>query len=844
MPKKLSYIFLKISQIVSALLIVIVPVVGAHYLMNGIVKYYAQHANIWISFIIGGSLCFLLGLPIAIFDLYATRQAEIYVLNAMNKEEAKRGALYAIISGALFNVFGIVAGIFMLNTPDEEYQKELHPVDDKSFVGRAIALIGVEKHTDYVKDRANDANINSGIFMSFVIVAVEIWMIIRRFVEDLGPAWQKGVFLNSIAKNKFDDLFATVSLFILMLLLSLSMMVFCIVYTRKKLANKTKFIINIIFSALLFSYTFFVFKENLTNWKDFRHIVMNILLISLYVGCLLFSITNASYWALKYFKKINSRYLLVGVLTLFAIICLIFGVRVSYSDYNSGKEILCYVTMVIYVGCLLIWKPYTSIAILGSLFLAFYVLIINLVPKNPEFVFQDGDLVNYITLFISLAMVAISIYNQRTKDGKKDETLERLAKVEPITQLNTYSNYLIESEILLEKNIGNIILLFINIVNFKSVNDQKGFDEANKDLYRFGQLLTEIFPEGIISRMSDDHFALSVENVDLETKLKGLRLLTKEQFDLDLEIGGYIPSDKDEVLARQVDKARYASSLEIRDGKQLVIYDQEMHNGYHRMQYIIHNIEKAVENGWIKVYYQPVVLAKNGKLCGAEALVRWIDPKYGFLSPGIFVPVLENNRLIHILDRGVYEIVCRDIREAIDAGRKVIPVSMNFSRLDFALMDAIGVLNDLVKKYNIPKDLIHVEITESALMEDIDLFSHAIERIKGENYALWLDDFGSGYSSLNVLKDYEFDVLKIDMIFLSKFHEKPKSKIIIKSVIDMANALGIKTLCEGVETEEQAQFLKEAGCGKLQGYHYGKPMPKEDLYKLIDDKKFIIDLSE
>ena len=169
-----------------------------------------------------------------------------------------------------------------------------------------------------------------------------------------------------------------------------------------------------------------------------------------------------------------------------------------------------------------------------------------------------------------------------------------------------------------------------------------------------------------------------------------------------------------------------------------------------------------------------------------------------------------------------------------------MPVSINFSRLDFELMDAVGTLESLIKKYNIPKELIHVEVTESALIDNFSELNKTMNKIKELGYSLWLDDFGSGYSSLNVLKDYEFDVIKIDMRFLSNLEESEKSKTLIDCIIKMADRIHMLTLTEGVETSVQAEFLNSVGCSRLQGYLFGKPISKDALYKRIDNKELIV----
>ena len=239
-----------------------------------------------------------------------------------------------------------------------------------------------------------------------------------------------------------------------------------------------------------------------------------------------------------------------------------------------------------------------------------------------------------------------------------------------------------------------------------------------------------------------------------------------------------------------VDRARYAAQF-IKNRFQTVIseYDRTMSEQYHKKLYIINNIDNAVNNGWIIPFYQAVVWSDSGELCGCEALARWMDPVYGQLFPNEFIPVLEEYRLIHKLDRAIFEAVFRDLREALDAGMPVVPVSLNFSRLDFELMDAVGELEGLVAKYKIPKKLIHVEVTESALADNFSKLNAAINSIKDLGYSLWLDDFGSGYSSLNVLKDYQFDVIKIDMRFLSNLENSDKAKTLLDCIVNMATRI-------------------------------------------------------
>ena len=239
--------------------------------------------------------------------------------------------------------------------------------------------------------------------------------------------------------------------------------------------------------------------------------------------------------------------------------------------------------------------------------------------------------------------------------------------------------------------------------------------------------------------------------------------------------------------------------------------------------YVVNHIDEALEKRWIQIYYQPVIRTLTGKLCGFEALARWVDPYIGFLSPASFIPALEQTRQIHKLDLFVLKELCQGLRQRLDAKLPCPPVSFNLSRLDFLFLDVFQTIEDTVAAYDLPRDLLHVEVTESTVARDPGPIRRTIERLREAGYEVWVDDFGSGYSSLNILKDCTVDLIKLDMGFLRTFTEK--SRQIIASTIDMAKRLGIKTLTEGVETQEQADFLASIGCGRLQGYFFGKPQP-------------------
>ena len=716
-------------------------------------------------------------------------------------------------------------------------------------------LLGFDKLTKYENDYLHDSNIRSSSYMGFVVVVLELWMLIRQTYSKIIPRVQAG-------GNLFDLAVKYTSKYWLFLLIGLGLMLFCFFYQRGKRLTKGKFVTLLVVGAACMLYTFVLSLESFT--KESATItpvmanVMNAMLISIYVLLFVIGAAIVTYALFNYLKNKRIVVLEHVAITSFTLICLAFGIFVSYSDFWGGKEIICFLTMVLYVGALLIYRPYVTILILGASFWGFYNILVtyqggltfsdqNIMISGVMQKIISGDAVNYLTFFISLTTICFAIYHGRLSEAKKAEALKKSAEEDGLTGLYNYSYFI---ELAKEKiseatdNVSENVFLFINVHNFKAFNVQRGFKEGDKFLIAIAERVSEIFADSLCARQADDHFVILTKAADVKERLEKLNELVHNYDDeilLCINCGAYHLGANDEDPRRAIDRARYATQL-IKNRFQTVYieYDKTMSEAYRKRLYVINNIDNAVNNGWIVPFYQPVVWSDNKELCGCEALARWMDPLYGQLYPNEFIPVLEEYRLIHKLDKAIFESVCKDLREALDAGKPVVPVSLNFSRLDFELMDAVGELEALVTKYDISKDLIHVEVTESALTDNFEKLNEAMNRIKELGYSLWLDDFGSGYSSLNVLKDYQFDVIKIDMRFLSNLENSEKSKTLIDCIIKMANRINMLTLTEGVETKAQADFLNKVGCDRLQGYLFGKPIPKKDLYARIDKGELIV----
>lgn len=643
----------------------------------------------------------------------------------------------------------------------------------KKGIGERLSQwLGFYKVSPYVAKFHRDANVRSATYMSLIIVALEIWMLIRYTVKYVIPGMCE----------TFGEYWHYTHSYWIMLAVSIAIFIFSILYEK---------------------------------------------------------------------GKIKQGSMISGVfISIFAATCLFFGMITSLSDFSRGRMITCFLCMVLYVAGIIIWRPYFSILILSASFGGFYYILSHYAyNKAGELVeMTSADLINYVTFFISVTAVAISVYHQRHREAVKTERLEEAAVKDELTGIPNMHHFTEEAlGYLLDNQLKGVscTYIFFNIENFATYNDRKGYKGGNKLLCDMAEIMKEVFPGEPIAREAYDHFVALTKTENLEDKVATVRNRLKEKCPsdkyIDVKAGSYHPKEALADPRLEINHCRYAANLlKHHEDEYLKEYNESLEEGYKLRTYILNNIDKAVKEGYIEVYFQPVVWSLTGELCGCEALARWIDPEKGFLSPGKFIPILEEGRQIHKLDRYVYESVCQKLRASMDAGEKIFPVSLNFSRLDFELMDAVGTLEKLVEEYKIPREYIHVEITESALNENDNKLKDAMDVLHEKGYSLWLDDFGSGYSSLNVLKDYDFDLLKLDMVFLRNFENNDSAKKIIKSILDLAKALNMKTLTEGVESKEAVAFLQESGCGRLQGYLYGKPMVYEEVRKKMEDGEYVL----
>ena len=386
-------------------------------------------------------------------------------------------------------------------------------------------------------------------------------------------------------------------------------------------------------------------------------------------------------------------------------------------------------------------------------------------------------------------------------------------------------------------------MLYIDIIGLRHINRQYGFEKGDRLIIEFSKILSRQFGNHRICRFNGDHFAAVTDEDRVEMDLQTILLECDTLFDgnkLPIRVGVY-PNSLDTVDVNiACDRAKFACDKAKGElGSSITYYNAAMLKTVETQHHIVHNLDRALDEGWIKVYYQPIIRAAEGKICDEEALARWIDPELGFLSPGVFIPALEEAKLIYKLDLYVVDRVLEKIKQQIEAGIYLVPQSINLSRMDFESCDVVEEIRSRVDNAGIERSMITVEITESVIGSNFDFMKEQILRFQELGFPVWMDDFGSGYSSLDVLRHIHFDLIKFDMRFMDNFDEGDENKIILTELMNMAIGLGTDTVCEGVETAEQVEFLKEIGCTRIQGYYYGKPIPFEEVVSKVKSGSYL-----
>mgnify|MGYP002537636447 CR=1 FL=1 len=436
------------------------------------------------------------------------------------------------------------------------------------------------------------------------------------------------------------------------------------------------------------------------------------------------------------------------------------------------------------------------------------------------------------------------IFNDKTEDIQSLEKEKYKATHDRLTGLYNKDQFYVETYKILHRNADvPYCMLCSNIRDFKFVNELFGIEKGNEVLVKQAEIMKEYASDDIIAaRINSDRFAMLIPKKSFSVDMI-LSIIHRMQdyfkdssFHLHIFTGVYDISDLEEPVSIMCDKANLASETIKNEYKSnIAYYTERLFESSIEERRIIGEFERAISNNEFEMYLQPQV-DSSGNLYGAEALVRWQHPERGLLSPAIFIDVLEKTGFIYKLDRYMWDKAAKKLGEWKKEGKDQYHISVNISTKDFYLVDVYETFVGLVDKYDIDPVNLNIEITETTLMSDFDKNMGIIRLLQNYGFNIEIDDFGSGYSSLNMLKDISADVLKIDMGFLRASENEAKGLDILESIITLAGKLGMKVITEGVETKKQLYMLVEMGCDMYQGYYFSKPIPVDEFEKKYNIK--------
>lgn len=392
-------------------------------------------------------------------------------------------------------------------------------------------------------------------------------------------------------------------------------------------------------------------------------------------------------------------------------------------------------------------------------------------------------------------------------------------------------------KVLSKEKISEHSIVYLHLVNLGVYIMRRGADAADDVMKLIATELQNTESFDAVGRLESGRFVALAHTEQVEGVVNHINhmLPTSGETDGLVLKAGYCKVREDLTIADALVRARYAFD-DVRMGSPAYsrLFDAGLETVYNRRAYVVEHIGDAIERGEIRAYAQSIVRVLTGMICEVEILARWESEEFGFFRPDEFIPELERHQLIHQLDAEVVRLACKQWREASDLGINV-PFGINLSRLDFELCDIFEVVMEYVREYEVPIGQVHIEVTESALAQSTNMLMSGIQKFRSAGFKLYLDDFGSGYSSLQVLEGTSFDVVKLDMSLLREVEENERARVIVADAISMVKRLNLQTLCEGVETEEQFLFLKAVGCEKAQGYYFAKPMSHEEIMAHLEE---------
>ena len=410
-------------------------------------------------------------------------------------------------------------------------------------------------------------------------------------------------------------------------------------------------------------------------------------------------------------------------------------------------------------------------------------------------------------------------------------------RLDKLTRLLNREAFFAEAEKMIARKPSSAYMLScFDVEGFKVINEQYGTKVGDAVLKHIAECIERSVAgmDAICCRHTADQFAIlfPADQVNSDSIRFSYKEVTKSpQLDqpIKMRIGQYLVEDASLPISSMYDRAVLAEeSIKGRYDVCVAVYHDDMRKQMLREQEIVGEMRAALASGQFEAWYQPQYNHTSGALIGAEALVRWKHPEKGIIPPNDFIPVFERNGFIYEMDKFIWEQVCIYLRRKLDAGYDPVPVSVNVSRQDIFHSDFLDVVTGLVKKYDLPADKLRLEVTESAFAENTNTIVSIVTKLIQQGFTVEIDDFGSGYSSLNTLKDVPAQILKLDLRFLERTGNAQRSGSIVESIIRMAKWLEMSVIAEGVENKAQADYLKSVGCSYIQGYFYARPMPLAD----------------
>lgn len=445
-------------------------------------------------------------------------------------------------------------------------------------------------------------------------------------------------------------------------------------------------------------------------------------------------------------------------------------------------------------------------------------------PYQPQIILHRAA--NIINLRETAAMVNQIKYDRLTKLYSKEFFCQRARKI------------------LLRNPDKEYDIVCSDIENFKLFNDVFGVQAGDRLLFGVAEALKQgVGSHGICGRFNGDQFVF-LTGRDWVYKNEAFQKMRDEIAKLpragkvNVRWGVYSVSDRGVSVETMCDRAILAAgSIKGQYGKYLAQYDEELRRKLLRERSITDGMEAALEEGQFEVYFQPKYASGDESMAGAEALVRWRHPQWGLQSPGLFIPIFEKNGFITRLDQYIWQKVCELLQRWDRKGYPAVSVSVNVSRADIYNADLLDMLTAMVHAYGLEPSRLHLEITESAYTENPGQLIETVRGLRERGFVIEMDDFGSGYSSLNMLTNLPIDMLKLDMQFIRNETAKPENQGILRFIIEIARWLKLRVVAEGVETKEQFERLKKIGCDYVQGYYFAKPMPAGEFEALIGEGK-------